>query len=398
MRTSWLRRRGGPAGVLALVASLLQVSLLAACSGETSSASTRPGGRFGDGPAAVSIVRPELRSLDDTFLEREATLLPVSAPRISTRQEGFVVELGPELGDYVYEGEVIARIDDAERKLELAEAQAESQQARAQLFAARNAWQRTSKLWKQKVISAGERDETRAKLDIAKAQVEHDEVRIARARQALEELTILAPSDGIVTALLTERGEYLQRGDGIFELKEISAIIAVCTVSERHIGQVNEGGSVYVHVTAYPNRVFQGLIWKIVPDALVNSRSFPIKILLPNPDLSLKPGMSARVSFVRHIERALLGPKDAVLREGDERFVLVAAEGFAERRAVELGSAIGDQWHVRAGLETSDEVIVSGNEKLKPGRAVTVVELPPPGPPTIPTLRAADEPDGSAGL
>jgi membrane fusion protein (multidrug efflux system) len=78
--------------------------------------------------------------------------------------------------------------------------------------------------------------------------------------------------------------------------------------------------------------------------------------------------------------------------------VLVAAEGFAERRTIELGGAIGDQWHVRAGLATSDEVIVSGNEKLKPGRAVTVVELPPPGPPTIPTLRATDESESSAGL
>ena len=173
------------------------------------------------------------------------------------------------------------------------------------------------------MISAGERDAVRAKLDIAKAQVEHDEVRVSRARQALEELAILAPNDGIITAQLTERGEYLQRGDGVFELKEIGTIVAVCTVSERHIGQVNEGGSVYVHVTAYPNRVFLGLIWKIVPDVLVNSRSFPIQILLPNPDLSLKPGMSARVSFVRRIEQALLVPKDAVLHEGNERFVLV---------------------------------------------------------------------------
>lgn len=346
----------------------------------------------------MSSVRPELRSLDDTFLEREATLLPVAAPRISTRQEGFVVELGPEVGDFVHEGDVIARIDDIERKLELAEAEADLQQARARLFEARNAWQRTSKLWSQKVASAGERDNVKAALEIAQAQVEHDEVRVSRAQQALLDLTILAPSDGIITELLTERGEYLQRGDGLFEMKQVNAMVAVCTVSERHIGQIDEGGSVYVHVTAYPNRVFEGLIWKIVPDALVNSRSFPIKILLPNPDLALKPGMSARVSFVRHLDQAVLVPKDAVLKDGEESFVLVVAEGFAERRVVELGSAIGDRWHVRSGIGTEDDVIVSGNEKLKPGSAVTVVELPPAGPPTVPALGAADEPDGNAGL
>jgi membrane fusion protein (multidrug efflux system) len=398
MRTSGLRRLGGTAGVLALVATLLQLSLLAACSGETSNASPRPGGGFGKGPTAVSSVQPQLRSLEDTFLEREATLLPVATPRISTKQEGFVVELWPEVGDYVHEGDVIARIDDSERKLELAEAEAEIQQSRAELFEKRNDWARTSKLWKQKVISAGERDGVRAELDIAKAKVERDGVRIERAQQALEDVTIQAPSDGIITEQLTERGEYLQRGDGIFIMKDVSAMIAVCTVSERHIGQVDEGGSVYVHVTAYPNRVFQGLIWKIVPDALVNSRSFPIKVLLPNVDLALKPGMSARVSFVRQLDGAVLVPKDAVLREGETSFVLVVTEGFAERREIELGRPIGDAWHVRSGVGPDDEVIVSGNEKLQPGSAVTVVELPPPGPPTVPSMRAADAPDGGAGL
>lgn len=398
MRTSRLRPRGGPAGVLALLAIPVALSLWVACSGETSNANTRPGGGFGSGPTAVSSVKPELRGLEDTFLEREATLLPVAAPRISTKQEGFVVELGPEVGDYVHAGDVIARIDDTERKLELAEAEAELQQARARLFEARNAWKRASQLWSQKVISAGERDDIKAELEIAQAQVERDQVRVDRAEQALEEVTILAPSDGIITELLTERGEYLQRGDGLFMMKEIGAMVAVCTVSERHIGQIHEGGSVYVHLTAYPNRVFQGLIWKIVPDALVNSRSFPIKIVLPNPDLELKPGMSARVSFVRQLDQAMLVPKDAVLHEGDETFVLVVKDGYAEKRVVELGSAIEDRWHVRTGIAAGDEVIVSGNEKLKAGSAVTVVELPPPGPPTLPALGAADEADGDAGL
>jgi membrane fusion protein (multidrug efflux system) len=372
--------------------------ILAACSGETPSASARPGGGFGKGPAAVSIARPELRSLDDTFLDREATLLPVAAPTISTKQDGFVVELGPEVGDYVHEGEVIARIDDTERKLELAEAEATEKQARAKLAEARNAWRRTNTLWKQKVTSEGDLDDARAKLDVARAQLDADAVRVARATQALADVAIMAPSDGVITQLLTERGEYLQRGDGIFELKEINVMVAVCTVNERHIGQVREGASVYVHVTAYPDQIFEGLVWKIVPDALVNSRSFPIKILLPNPDLSLKPGMSARISFIRRIDQALLIPKDAILRDGDQAYVLVVEEGQAARRAVELGDAVGDRWHVRSGLSPADEVIVTGNEKLNAGRAVTIVELPPPGPPTVPSLRAADPTDESAGL
>ena len=213
MQTSRLRPGGGSAGVVALLPTLSILSLLVACSGETSSASARPGGGFGRGPVAVAIARPELRNIDDHFLEREATLFPVAAPMISTKQEGFVIDLGPELGDYVFKGEVIAHIDDSEPRLELAEAKAAVKQARAKLFEAKNAWGRTSKLWRQKVISAGERDDAKADLDVAKAQVDRDDVRVARAEKALEDVTILAPSDGTITQLMTERGEYLQRGD-----------------------------------------------------------------------------------------------------------------------------------------------------------------------------------------
>ena len=105
-----------------------------------------------------------------------------------------------------------------------------------------------------------------------------------------------------------------------------------------------------------------------------------------------------KISFVRRIEQALLVPKDAVLRRGDERYVLVVADGHAEQRGVELGAPVGDQWYVRSGIGAGDDVIVSGNEKLRAGQPVRVVELPPPGPPTVPAMRAADESDGGAGL
>ena len=74
------------------------------------------------------------------------------------------------------------------------------------------------------------------------------------------------------------------------------------------------------------------------------------------------------------------------------------AAGQAPRRTVEPGDGVGGVWPARSGLAPADDVIVSGNEKRNPGQAVTIVELPPPGPPTVPSMRAADETEGSAGL
>jgi membrane fusion protein (multidrug efflux system) len=161
-------------------------------------------------------------------------------------------------------------------------------------------------------------------------------------------------------------------------------------VNERHVAKIQEGAPAIVEVTGFPGRTFEGLVWKVVPDVEISSRSFPIKVLLPNPDLILTPGMSARVSFIRALDDALLISKDAVLEDGDERYVLVVEGETATRRRVELGAAIADRWHVRSGLDGSESVIVAGNEDLDAGAAVQVVELPPPGPPTLPDALQAD--------
>ena len=104
----------------------------------------------------------------------------------------------------------------------------------------------------------------------------------------------------------------------------------------------------------------------------------------------LKTGMSARISFVRNVEDAILVSKDAVITDGDEQVVFVVVDGQVERRVIELGGGYEDQWYVRSGLEATELVVVTGNEDLSDGDKVLLTELPPPGPPTLPdTMKAA---------
>jgi membrane fusion protein (multidrug efflux system) len=373
---------------------LLIATGIVACSGE---GPEQQGGWGDQGPSAVSTVKPALASLDDVFLEREATLLPVATARISTRQEGFVRNVAPEVGDLVHKGDLIAEIDAGDLQLELMENEASLAKARATLSEHQRGMKRTKKLYAGKIISEGQRDDDRAELDRARADVDEARARVERARQNLTEVRIHAPDAGAITQLFTEDGEFVERGDDIAEIKVIRAMVALCTVGEKYLADVKEGASVYVDVAAYPGRRFQGLVWKIVPDAVVESRAFPIKVLLPNPDHALKPGMSARISFVRRIDDGLLVPKDAVLDADTDAHALVVRNGAAERRDLELGSALGDSWHVRAGLEPTDDVVISGNEDLAEGDEVKIVTLPPPGPPTLPGATASDG-AGTAGL
>jgi membrane fusion protein (multidrug efflux system) len=335
----------------------------------------------------VVVAQPEERSLEDTFLEREATLVPLRTTTLSAQQEGLLIDLFPEAGDLVHAGDAIAQLAATSYELKLDELRADLHKREVTLAERKQAWARTQELYRKNVVSIDERDERKLELDRAKAEVEEARARVTRQETDLLGLRVLAPFPGVISSLHTEVGTYLKRGDAIVELKQIDWVVAVCTVNERDLRHVHEGATARVTLPAFPDRLFEGLVWKIIPDAVVASRSFPVKIILRNSAIELKPGMSARIAFVRNLERALLVPKDAVVEDGDEKVVWTIKDGKAERRPVEIGTPVGDRWQIRSGLEPGEGVVVTGNESLKAGMAVEVVQLPPPGPPTLPAAK-----------
>jgi RND family efflux transporter MFP subunit len=376
------------------LAGLAMALLLASCGGEPAGGAQAEKER--DEVKPVVTARPTFGPLEDTFLEREATLLPVAEATISTRQEGFVLSLLPEVGDVLHAGDRIAELDRTDSSLLLAELRASLMKTKANLENQKRSWERVVELHEKQVASDEQRDEAQTALDRAQAEFEEARARVERQEQRDEELTILAPMPGIISKLHSEAGEYLERGDPIVEMKRIDTVIALCTINERYLTEVREGSPAVVHVTAYPDRVFEGLVWKVIGEALVESRSFPVKVLLPNADLELKPGMSARVGFKRSLDEALFVPKDAVIEEDGDAVVYVVEEGVAKRRRIEVGASLDERWHVRAGLAVDELVVVQGNEDLEVGDRVRMVELPPPGPPTLPTSLEAER-SGAAG-
>jgi RND family efflux transporter MFP subunit len=299
---------------------LLPVVLALACSGSEPDVAAGPPG---DEITPVVVAHPERRTLEDVFLEREATLFQVAEATVSTRQEGFVRTVVPEVGDLLHEGDLIAELDPTEHRLRVDELRARVARERTRLDVEKSNWKRSEELYRKQIVSEGEREEARGRLDRARAQVEEALARLHTGEQDLAELRILAPLPGVVTALSTDEGEYVIRGAVVAHLKRIDAIVAVCTVSERFLGEVVEGGPAIVEVSAFPGKSYPGLIWKVVGDALLESRSFPVKVLIPNPDLALKPGMSARISFRRHVDDAVLVPKDSVLDPAERPHVFV---------------------------------------------------------------------------
>jgi multidrug efflux pump subunit AcrA (membrane-fusion protein) len=165
-------------------------------------------------------------------------------------------------------------------------------------------------------------------------------------------------------------------------------------VPESSIGSLVPEAQVRLEFEAVPDRTWIGVVARVVPQADVRSRSFPVRVAVENAVVEgvplLKGGMLARAWLpVGRSGTATVVPKDALVLGGPQPLVFVidpAAGGGATTTGrvravpVALGAAIGGHVEVRDGLEPGWLVVVRGNERLRPGAEVSFVPPPPVGP------------------
>ncbi len=236
--------------------------------------------------------------------------------------------------------------------------------------------------------------------------MEAQQAEIRRLQELREKYTIRTPFAGYVTSKRTELGQWVSQGSEVMEIVQLDPIELVINVPQAFIQQIQES----MRLSRQANRKFtarvsvknvaqllQGEVVQIVPQADLRSRSFPVRIRIPNPPGDggplLKSGMLAQASlFIDRAEEILLVKKDALVLGGPKIMLYVVnpdPEGPASVRpvAVDIGASIGEWIEVIGGLSEGDQVVVEGNERLRPGQAVVVsrdledtIPLPPDSP------------------
>jgi len=228
------------------------------------------------------------------------------------------------------------------------------------------------------------------KIAQAKAKVAVQEQEVRRLKDQLAEHEIRAPFDGYVTQEHTEVGQWVTPGDPIVELIELDRVDLVVNVLEDYVPAVSMGTEARVAVEAVPNRTFSGKVTQIVPRADLQSRSFPVKIRLDNvhtdgtQDVLLKAGMLAKATLpVGEPHPARLVHKDALVLGGQSPTVVVvrmpeddpdAKVGTVKLVPVSLGIARGSMIEIKGPVEPGSLVVVQGNERLRPGAKVRIID------------------------
>ena len=252
---------------------------------------------------------------------------------------------------------------------ELQDAQTELQAIEAQLRGSRAALA---------LVEAGPRKEQVAQAAAAAAV---QEAEVDRIDDQLAKHTIRAPFSGWVVERFTEKGQWLARGGLVARIAELDTVEIEAEVPESSIASLREGADVRLEFDAAADQAWIGTVSRVVPQADLLSRSFPVRIRLENRVVdgvpAIKGGMLARAWLpVGSAGMVTVVPKDALVLGGQRPLVFCidatdATHGTVRPVEVSLGAAVEGHVAIRAGLEPGAIVVTRGNERLRPGMQVT---------------------------
>jgi len=312
---------------------------------------------------ATVVTRPAARVVN--FV---GTLYGHEEVTLSSQVEGQIEALEADLGDHVVAGQVLAKIEDAQLRARLREAEAMLSKARADEA-------RAQKLSDKDVISAQEFESLRTNAEVARARRDTLEVTIDHTQ-------VKSPITGAVAHRLVSAGEYVVPGSKLFALVALNPLKLRGDVPERFAHEIRADQPVRVTVDPFPDLVFEGKVSRISPASDPQSRSVGLEILVDNFEEMLKPGFFAHASVVtRQDDRALMVPQEAIVSFAGVTKLFVVRDGVAEERQVTAGMR-GEEGLVEIvdGVTEQDLIVTSGLTKLANGTPVEVRQDEKPAP------------------
>ncbi|MFQ5701130.1 MAG: efflux RND transporter periplasmic adaptor subunit [Acidobacteriota bacterium] len=301
-----------------------------------------------------------------SYISATANIISEKEVRILAEAGGRVERLLVEEGDAVGRGQLLAQLDREEAEIALRKADLKANNARL-------AHERGVRTLAAELLS---------REDFDKLTMEHEmaQQELAQARWRLERTSIRAPFAGRIIQRDLKPGQHVSVGDTLFTLADFDPLIARIFLPEKEIFDLDVGRMVEITLKANDAIRFDGRIRQISPVVDTTTGTVKITIEAIRPPASVRPGAFVTIAIVRETHRkAILVPRDAVVRELQDAYVFVAGEGFAEKRAVTLGLQENDRIEALDGLRPGDRVIVAGQGGLKDGTPIKItpsVETP----------------------
>ena len=277
-------------------------------------------------------------------VEASGTVEAISSIEIKSKASGQVLFLGAEVGDYVEEGVVLARIDQRTPTNTLAQANADLEVAKVRLSNAQNQFDRSKRLHEEGNISDKSFEDAQEAFSSARAQLVRAEVFLENARIALDDTSVRSPIAGTVISRLAEVGQVITSptsavggGTLLMEMADLNKVRVRALIDEIDIGKISIGQEVTIKVSAYRDKRFTGVVSKIEPMSKIdqNVTTFPVLIDIENTDNLLLIGMNTDVEIeILNEEVALALPAGSLRTRKD----VVSVAGLLGIKQADLDS------------------------------------------------------------
>jgi HlyD family secretion protein len=366
------------------------------------------------------------------------TIYPESEVKISPDVSGEIIDLYVQEGDTVKKGQLLVRInpDIYQTQLEQAKAglnnaKATSANIQAQLLRTksnvelqRKNFEMQEKLFKEKVISQQEYNTAEAQYEMSRAELQAAEKQalasqyntqsveasVNQAGKTYNRTSVIAPTDGVITGLVSKRGERVvgtaqMAGTEMMRISDLSRMEVRVEVNENDIVRINVGDSAGIEVDAYDGKKFRGIVTQVANSSKNSSTTisteqvtkYEVKVLIlkssyeaimaeNNGKMPFRPGMSSTVHIYTKTESNVLTVPVAAItlkeksdNSGEkEEVVFVVVNGKAVKKVVKTGIQDTRFIKILEGLKKDEEVISAPYEainfKISDGGAVNVVD------------------------
>ena len=231
------------------------------------------------------------------------TVEPVTLVEVGTQVSGIIDRLYVDYNDRVTAGQLIAEMDKVTLESDLEEAEAQLASSKTEYEYRMKEYLRTKQLYDKELVSDAEYDEALYLYETAKNTYAQRQASIVGIRRNLGYATITSPIDGVVISRAVEEGQTVAAGfetPTLFTIaNDLTDMQVIADVDEADIGYVQEGQRVDFAVDAYPDDVFSGTVKQVRLEATTESSvvTYEVVITAYNPELKLKPGLTANVTI-----------------------------------------------------------------------------------------------------
>lgn len=329
-------------------------------------------------PIKISYTKVEQKDIC-SGVTATGTIEPVTKVEVGTQVSGIISNVYVDYNSIVKKGDVIAELDRTNLISELSSSENNMKSAQVEYEYQKKNLERTTTLYEKGLVSADDFDTANLAFQKAKNSYETSKFNVQKARTNLGYATITSPIDGVVLSKAIEEGQTVASSYNTPTLFTIAADLTdmrlIADIDEADIGNVKVGQRCVYTVDAFPNDEFEGFVTQVrqEPTTTSNVVTYEVVISAANPDLKLKPGLTANVTIYTLEEEDVIAVSNKALRftpnatllgeeynirdcEGKEKLWTLNDKTFVAH-SVKTGTTNGSLTEIIEGMPAGSEVV-----------------------------------------